>query len=180
LLLFDSRFGLFVTCPILALGIAGFVQAMRSRSIVPVREAGFLSGFVVVLVLFFSSVQYTRLQYVTGIRYIVPVIPALFLLTVPALLRLPAAIRYPLVVLAFAEAWCLSMVRATSVAESIAQVFLGGFQLPWMNVLAKMAPQYFPFMADRTSPLPLFLLCGVLLYGLWAYRSEPAALETAR
>jgi hypothetical protein len=112
---------------------------------------------------------------VTGVRYIVPVIPALFLLMVPALRRLPTPLRFTLIVLTFAESWCLSMVRATAIPDSIAQVLLGGFQLPWMNVLAKMAPQYFPFMAGRLSPLPLLLLCGVLLYGLWTYR--PQGLE---
>jgi hypothetical protein len=72
-------------------------------------------------------------------------------------------------VLAFAEAWCMSMVRATFVSDSVAQVFLGGFQLPWMNVLSRMAPQYFPFMSQTASPLPLFVLTGALLYGLWRY-----------
>ena len=54
-------------------------------------------------------------------------------------------------------------------------MFLGGFQLPWMNVLVKMAPQYFPFMAQATSPLPLFALSGVLLWGLWAIPDPEAA-----
>jgi hypothetical protein len=175
MLLFDPRFGLLVACPLLALGVAGLVQAVRSYALVPRREAAFLFGFTVALIVFFSCVQYTRLQWVTGIRYIVPVIPPLFLLTVPALRRLHPLVRYTAIVLTFAEAWCLSMVRATSMFDSIAQVFLGGFQLPWMTVLAKMAPQYVPFMADRTSPLPLFVLFGALLTGLWLYR--PARAE---
>jgi hypothetical protein len=126
-----------------------------------------LFGFALALVMFFSAVQYTRLQWVTGIRYVVPAIPALFLLTWPILRRLPAWAAFVIIVLAFAQAWCLAMTRAIFVVDSIAQVFLGGFQLPWMNVLARMAPQYFPFMADRVSPLPLFALSGILLYALW-------------
>jgi hypothetical protein len=172
MLLFDPRFGLVVACPLLALAVAGFIQAVRSPSLIARREAVFLLGFVTAFIVFFSCVQYTRLQWVTGIRYIVPVIPALFLLTVPVLRRLPVAVRFTLIVLTFAESWCVSMVRAISIPESIAQVFLGGFQLPWMNVLAKMAPQYFPFMADRTSPLPILVLLGVLLCGLWLYQPQ--------
>ncbi|MBI2835653.1 MAG: hypothetical protein HYX76_14630 [Acidobacteria bacterium] len=176
LLLFDPRFGLAVTTPILVLSLVEVVRASRDRSWIPRREAMFLVGFSAAFVLFFSAVQYTRLQWVTGIRYVVPVIPALFLLTVPVLLRLPAKLRYALLVLAFAESWCLSMVRATSVVDCVAQVFLGGFQLPWMTVLAKMAPQYFSFMATRSSPLPVFILTAVLLYGLWRYpRHAPVA-----
>jgi hypothetical protein len=175
MLLFDPRFGLFIVCPLLALGIIGTLMAARRHSWLPRYEALFLFGFTVAFVLFFSAVQYTQLQFVTGIRYIVPVIPALFLLTVPALERLPAGILFVVIVAAFAEAWCLSMVRATYVLDSIKNVFLGGFQLPWMTVLVKMAPQYFPFMAERASPLPLFTLCAVLLHGLWSIR-RPEAL----
>jgi hypothetical protein len=167
MLLVDPRFGLFVVCPLLALGVPGVVQLWRRPGWLPRGEAAFLAAFVAAMVLFFSAVQYSRLQYVTGVRYLVPVIPCLFLLAVPVLLRLPAPLRYVLVVLAFGQAWCLSMARATSVIESIERVLLGGFQLPWMVTLSKMAPQYFPFMASQASPLPLFALCGALLYGLW-------------
>ena len=167
LLLFDPRYGLFITCPVLLLSLVGAIQGWRGRLVVPRRETVALFGFALALVMFFSAVQYTRLQWVTGIRYVVPAIPALFLLTWPILRRLPAWAAFVIIVLAFAQAWCLAMTRAIFVVDSIAQVFLGGFQLPWMNVLARMAPQYFPFMADRVSPLPLFALSGILLYALW-------------
>jgi hypothetical protein len=38
-----------------------------------------------------------------------------------------------------------------------------------MNVLSKMAPQYFAFMEDGVSPLPLFLLSGALIVALWTF-----------
>jgi hypothetical protein len=116
---------------------------------------------------------------VTGIRYVVPVIPTLFLLAFPALLRMPPLARYVVVVLAFAEAWCLSMVRGIQISDSILQVMLGGFQLPWINVLSKMSPQYLPFLEQRMSPLALFLLVGLLIYGIWRYPS-PEPLDAAR
>ncbi len=77
--------------------------------------------------------------------------------------------------LAFAESWCLSMVRGIEVSDSIARVLLGGFQLPWINVLAKMAPQYLSFLAQQSSPLALFALCAALLFGVWR-RWEPETL----
>jgi hypothetical protein len=112
---------------------------------------------------------------VTGVRYVVPAIPALFLLAFAYLWRLPPLLRYAIVILALAESWCLSMVRAIDISDSITRVLLGGFQLPWVNVLSKMAPQYLPFLAQQASPLPLFLLCGALIYGLWRY-PEPESL----
>jgi hypothetical protein len=175
MLLIDSRFGLLVACPWLLLAATGVVTALRGRSWLPRREAMFLAAFAMAFLIFFSAVQYTQLQWVTGIRYIVPILPALFLLGFVDLLRLPAAVRYAVVALAFAESWCLSMVRGIEISDSIARVLLGGFQLPWVNVLAKMAPQYLPFLGQQSSPLALFVLCGVLLFGLWRY-PEPDVL----
>ncbi len=169
MLLFDPRFGLFLTAPILILGLVGLVPTWRGRVWLPRREAGFLFGLVVAFLMFFSTVQYTRLQWVTGIRYLVPVIPCLLLLAIPVLMRMSPLLRHAILVLAFAQSWCLSMARGPSVPESIERVMLGGFQLPWLSVLKRMAPQYFPFMTDYASPLPLLMLSGALLYGVWRY-----------
>lgn len=177
MLLFDSRFGLVVACPVLALALVGFVQAFRRSAWLPRAEALFLGGFSLAFVVFFSAVQYTQLQWVTGIRYLVPVIPSLFLLAFVFIAKLPGPILYPIAVLAFAQSWCVSMVRATEIQDSVARVLLGGFQLPWMNVLAKMAPQYLTFLGpgQQLSPLPLFTICAVLLYGIWRYPEAGSA-----
>jgi hypothetical protein len=173
MLLVDPRFGLFVSAPILALGIVGFAWAMVRATVIPRREAIVLFGFAVSLLMFFSGVQFTRLEWVTGTRYMSPAIVALLLLAVPVLERMPAPLRFVVMVCAFTEAWCLAMVRAIYVHDSLIQVFFGGFQLPWMNVLVKMAPQYFPFMAERASPVALLLLWGVLIAGVWRWRPQP-------
>ena len=178
LLLFDPRFGLFTSCPLLLLGLVGAWQGWRGRLPIPRREAVALFGFALALAVFFSAVQYTQLQWVTGIRYLVPVIPALFLLAWPVLDGLWPRPRFLILVLAFAQAWAMSMARSTYVLDSLARVGLGGFQLPWMTVLSRMAPQYFPFMADHTSPLPIMALAGLLIYGLWAYPQPEPLRET--
>jgi len=169
MLLFSGQFGLLVACPFLALSVIGLFTSVRGRTWLPRREAIALAGFAFVFVLFFSAVQYTQLQWVTGVRYIVPVIPALFLLGLVALVRLPPLVRFVVVVLTFAESWSLSMVRATDIKDSIARTMLGGFQLPWVEVLSKMSPQYLPFLGQQASPLALFALVGALVYGIWRY-----------
>jgi hypothetical protein len=172
MLLFDTRFGLLTSCPLLALSIAGLVMAVRRETWLPRAEALFLAGFSLAFLVFFSAVQYTQLQWVTGVRYVVPVLPALFLLALVPLLRMPALLRFGIVVLAFGQAWAMSMVRGIEISDSIARAFLGGLQLPWVNVLAKMAPQYLPFLEQQSSPLLLFGLVAALIYGLWRHPQE--------
>jgi hypothetical protein len=175
MLLFDTRFGLVTTTPWLVLSVWGFWSSLTRPAWLPRRESLMLASFSLAFLAFFSAVQYTQLQWVTGIRYIVPILPALFLPAFLALLRLPPALQFPIIVLAFAESWALSMARAISITDSLVQVLLGGFQLPWVNVLAKMAPQYMPFLAQHSSPLPMFVLCGLLVWGIWRY-PQPEAL----
>jgi len=115
---------------------------------------------------FFSCVQYTRLQWNTGVRYMVPVIPLVFLLTAAVLVRLPRGFAYVIGMLALVQSWSLTMVRDAPL-ESLTKVLLGGLELPWLTVLTKMAPQYAPFLAKGASPMPLFLICSVLIYGIW-------------
>lgn len=54
-----------------------------------------------------------------------------------------------------------------SVPVSLARVFTSGFELPWLEVLEKTAATYAPFLEHGTSPLPLFVLTGAVLWLLW-------------
>jgi hypothetical protein len=113
-------------------------------------------------------VQYTQLQWVTGIRYLAAILPFVFLAAVPALLRLPRAVSLGFAVVSVVVSWSLAMVRSQgTVAENIKHVFVEGFQLPWLTVLSKLATQYVPWLTHGVSALPLMGLCGVLVYFIW-------------
>lgn len=176
MLLFDYRFGLFVAAPILLLALFAPVMSLLKKNIVPNIETGFILMFFVIFTLFFSCVQYTRLEWVAGIRYTVPIVPFLFLLTVAVMIRMPRILVYGLSLLAFAESWAMSMVRSVGVPDegvlnSVVRLFFGGFQLPWLNTLSKMASNYAPFLGERgVSVLPFFALLGFLIYGIWRVR----------
>ncbi|MFQ5771595.1 MAG: hypothetical protein ACE5HX_13740 [bacterium] len=183
MLLFDPRFGLFIASPILLLAFFAPILTRFRKNIVPMREMLFVLIFFMTFLLFFGGVQYTKLQWVTGIRYLVPVIPFIFLLTVAGLIRMPRIVAYVFAILAFAQSWSMSMVRSVGVPgegvmNSITKVFLEGFQLPWLNTLYKMTSQYFPFLEGRgLSPLPLFVLWGFIIYGIWRIKSPWAKLR---
>jgi hypothetical protein len=186
MIFFDSQFGLFVTAPILLLGFFAPLLNWRRKSIIPARETAFILLLFGAFTLFFSTVQYTRLQWIAGIRYMVPVIPFLFLLVVAVLIRLPHAAACGCAALAVLESWVMSMVRRVDVpgegvAAWVIRFFLEGFQLPWLTTLSKMGTQYAPFLAGgRISPLPLFLLWSVLIYGIWRFKFPWESLSSGK
>lgn len=173
--LFDLRFGLFAFCPMLVLGLVGAVWALRGRGLLP-RPEGLLAllcflGFL----LFCSANQYARLQWNTGVRMMLPVVPFLFLLTSDVLLRMPRLAAYFIGVIALAQSWAVSMVRE-SLPESLSRAFLQGPQLPWATVLGKMSTQYAPFLERGVSPLLIFAVSAALLYGVWRLEAPGASL----
>jgi len=179
-LLFEPRFGLFVTMPLALVSIAALWLARRRRGPLPMREAILCLGFTLVLVLFFGTVQYTRIQWISGIRYLAPAFPFLFLAAVPALLRMPRILAYGLAFLSVVVSWSMAMVRGQgSIAQDVERVFTEGFQLPWLTVLSHMSEQYLPWLSGRPSALPWMAVWAVLIFMVWRVRSpwKPAGLS---
>lgn len=173
LLALDYRFGLFVSCPLFLLALAAPFVGRREGSgpRLPRLEAAWLLSLFVVFWLFLSGINYTRLQYNSGVRYFAPMFPFLFVLAAPVLARLPRPVLYVLAVASVAQEWALAMYRdverGPGVLEPILKVFLGGFELPALTTLSRVAGLggYFP---HGPSPLPLFAVAAALIFGLWA------------
>jgi hypothetical protein len=124
-------------------------------------------------------VQYTTLQWVSGIRYLSPLFLFLFLPAVPTLLRLPKLLVYALVLGSLVISWSMAMVRDQGpILRNIERVFVEGFQLPWLTVVGKMSPQYVPWLKGQVSPLPLFVLAGAVLWLIWRVRRPGEALRS--
>jgi hypothetical protein len=171
-LLFDTRFGLFIAAPLLVLALGAPFVVRNRRSFLPVRELIVCLGVGVAYVVFFSAIAYTRLQWSTGIRYLMPVVPFLFLPAAAVLMRLPRAIGFLVVVLAVTVSWSMAMVRNQhGVHTNVMHAFIEGLQLPWLNTLAKMGAQYAPWLEGRPSALPAFIFSAVLIAGIWGVRS---------
>jgi hypothetical protein len=169
--LFDPGYGLFAFSPVLLAALAApFVR--RPWRAAP-GELGLVFGATIALLLFSSANQFALLQWNTGVRYMVPAAPLLFVALVPALLRMPAPLRWALVLPTLAVSWCVSMTRE-NVPLALARVFVGGFELPTLRVLQVTSQAYAPFLEHGTSPLPLFCLTGAVLWLLWR-RARPAA-----
>lgn len=176
--LFDYRYGLILSCPLLVLALAApwlAVPWMRFRrpgwpATIDLRAMALLCFF---LFLFFSSVYYSLLQFNSGVRYLIPTVPFLFIIAAGVLLRLPRPAQYFLVVFSVAHAWFLAMYRdverGAGILEPWLHVLLGGFQLPALSTVAR-AGSGIEYVQRGVSPLPLFALTAAILYGIWSSR----------
>jgi hypothetical protein len=163
--LIDPQFGLFAFSPLLALGLAApFLR--RSTGAPRAAEMSLVFGASAALYLFLCSVAFAFLQWNTGVRYMVPAVPLLFMAAVPVLLRLPAWARYAVVVPTVCISWAVSMTR-DDVPGALLRVFFKGFELPWLTVLQRTSSGYLGFLEDGASPLAIFLVIGVVLWLVW-------------
>jgi hypothetical protein len=130
---FDSRFGLFAVCPLLAIGLAApFVRMGRFR--LPDRETAVILLFFGAFTVFCASNQYSTLQWTTGIRYLLPVVPGLLLLSLQTLQVIPAAVRTVILALSGLIAWVPAITQAafTTVAWRPAEL-----QLSWVRRMSE-------------------------------------------
>ena len=122
--------------------------------------------------LFCGGVNYARLQFNTGIRHLAPIFPFLFVPAALVLVRLPMLVQSLVVVLSVALGWCLAMYRDVEIGplgvlDSVAHVFLGGFQLPALTTLSRFGGEAGAYFPNGVSPLPLFALTAAVLYVIW-------------
>ena len=100
--------------------------------------------------------------------------PFLFVPAAVVLMRLPRFAIYLIAVVSVTQSWCMAMYRdverGLGVLDPILHVFLGGFQLPALTTLSRMGGQYGEFFQHGVSPLPLFAIAAVVLYGVWSPR----------
>jgi len=175
--LFDLRYGLFAFCPMLLLAMfAPFVRKDEVDEVAAVTglETAVIFASFVGLYLFSSANQYAHLQWNTGVRYMVPAAPLLFVAMLPALRRIGQRSALFIAMGTLAISWSVAMVRL-DVPTSLAHVFLRGFELPWLTVLQKTASAYAPFLEKGASPLAIFVLLGCLMWLLW--RDAPFHVE---
>jgi hypothetical protein len=165
--LFDPTFGLFAFCPMLLASLAAPFMRNREREGGPTgEELALILGASAALYIFASSVQFAALQFNTGVRYMVPAVPLLFIALVPVLLRLPRWVAFALVLPTVAISWSVAMARE-SVPVSLSRILRGGFELPVLTVLRRMSGAYAPFLAEHASPLPVFAVAALVLWLIW-------------
>jgi len=176
MLLFDLRFGLFVVGPILLLALAEPFVNRGLRRVTPTLEQAALLGISLAMIVFFAGNNYTRLQFNTGLRYLQPIIPFLFVPAAIVLTRLRPAAVFAWVLVAMVVSWPLAMYREVEtpigILHPIIMTFSRGLGLPVLNTLSLTSGQYGDYFARGVSPIPLFLVTAVIIWGIWKYRRD--------
>ena len=164
---FGFRFGLFISAPILLLVFAVPLWLRRTARLIANRETWFVILFTVAFFLFSSASQYGRLQFNSGVRYIVPVTPFLFLIVAGVLLQLPSRLAIILGVVGTYWSWCLAMYRDVEqgwgVFESLIHITTEGVRLPWLMTFERLG-----YIHNATWwSAGVLVVSGACVWGLW-------------
>ncbi|MFN0277209.1 MAG: hypothetical protein ACKVRN_01265 [Pyrinomonadaceae bacterium] len=167
---FGMRYGLFTSAPILLLAFVVPVWLRDATSLFQRREMIFIVAFTLLFFVFCAANQYGRMQFNTGVRHIVPVVPFVFLLAANVLIKMPRIPAVLIGLLASYWSWCLVMYRDVEqgfgVFESIRHITLEGFRLPWLTTLERMG------FANGALAIPLLLATGAAIWLIWSVGSK--------
>jgi hypothetical protein len=166
--LFHPGFGLFVWAPLLTLAFVPTRWYPPASLILPRRERWFVAASVVAFLLFCSMNQYARLQWNSGFRYLVPLVPFLMLALADHWVRLPRGARVILALGAVLHAWILTVFR-DPLPRSWSMFLEEGIQLPWYRVMGMTAAPGAPGLNTWWIPAALLGFTIAVAAGLWHY-----------
>ena len=163
--LFDPAYGMYLYGPLLALGLIPAYFYRRDQLIFPRAERWFAVALYAALLTFCAANQYSRIQFNSGFRYLVPLVPIIFLAASDHLARMS---RFWLTVVAIPvllNSWVISMVREP-VPVSWRRVLTEGIQFPWLTTLRLTAPEG-SILAGPFVPVAVAVFTALLVVAVW-------------
>jgi hypothetical protein len=144
--LFDPAFGMYTWGPLLLLALVPAWWYRTGSLVLPRRERRFVAAAWVAFLLFASANQYSRLQFNSGFRYLVPLVPFLVLAIADTWARLRWGVKVAIAAAVVFHSWVLTVYREP-VLESYRLLVTEGPQLPWYRVLSMTANPANPWWA---------------------------------
>jgi len=164
--LFDPSYGIYIYGPILAMGLIPSRFYNRNELILPRRERILVAIYFFLFLTFCAANQYSRIQFNSGFRYLVPLVPLIYLAVCDHIVRIPHRWLALLVVPILFHSWVISMVREP-VLESWHSVLTEGLQLPWLNVLRATSPENNPILSSPLLPVVIISFTFLLVFFIW-------------
>ncbi len=174
--LVSPNYGLLTFAPILLLALVPGVIYRRSPLLVSRTQRFGFHAFTALFLIFCACNQYSLMQFNTGFRYLLPLVPFLFLLAAEHLARMPGVILWLIGIPCIIHTWVLSMVRytklnlnsgAATIPECWRRILEDGLQLPSISVLRQITPNASSFVHWRIWPFATFLLVGIICVAIW-------------
>ncbi len=166
---FGMRYGLFVSAPLLLLALYAPGWLRRGTRLLGGAETWFVVLYALAFFLFTAANQFSRMQFNSGIRHLVPVTPFVFLLAATVLRRLPVRLALAIGLITTYWAWCLAMYRdveqGLGVWDAIYVISTGGPRLPWLETLNRLG-----MLPGWASAWPVLLTGALLVCALWFVR----------
>jgi hypothetical protein len=166
--LFNPSYGLFAFGPLLLLALVPAVRYRQDTLILPRRERWFLIAASAALMLFCSMNQYSRLQFNSGVRYLMPLVPLMFLALSDHWLRMPSWARLTIGAAAVLHSWVMTVFREP--AGLSWHLFVSeGPQLPWFRVWRLTTGSPSPWLTSWYIPALLLAATMALVACIWQY-----------
>jgi hypothetical protein len=164
--LIDPSFGLYSWGPILLLALLPARRLKAQSLFFPMFERRWLAVTVLVFLLFSSANQYSRLQFNSGFRYLIPLVPFMMLAIADHWVRLRPALRWTLATAAIVHSWVLTVFREP-IVRSWQMFFAEGPQLPWYRVLSLTGDPSSPLLATWWVPSLILALALLMAWTIW-------------
>ena len=166
--LFDPAYGMYTWTPILLLALVPAWRYPADTLILPRRERRFVAIAWLAFLLFASANQYSRLQFNSGFRYLLPLVPFLMLALADHWVRLSRRTQLAIASIVILHGWVLAVFREA--AGRSWQMFLAeGPQLPWYRVLTLTSNPNTPWLGTWWLPSLLLLITIAACVGIWRY-----------
>ena len=172
--LFSRAFGMFTFGPLLIVGVVAAFR--RSGAIFGRRERLFVAAFFVAFLLFNAANLYSKLQANTGFRYLLPLVPFVFLEAAEILAKIRERLLWLLLLPAFLHEWVLAMARFTPVdkhdqrdamTESWRRVLADGVTFPWLTTARQALGARLPWILSPAVPYGILAIVGLSLWLVW-------------
>lgn len=172
--LFHPSYGMYLYGPLLMIGLAPSIWYAKRELVFPRRERRFVAIMMLVLLIFYAVNQYSRMQFNSGFRYLVPLVPFIFLAATDHLIRMPRNWLIGVSGVALIHSWVLAAVREPPLDSW--RIFLTeGIQLPWLTVLRQTSPIGAPIISSPLLPTVTLGTTLLVVAVLWWYGTRVRA-----
>ncbi|MEO6222677.1 MAG: hypothetical protein ABIP90_05465 [Vicinamibacterales bacterium] len=166
--LFDPAYGMYSWGPVLLLSLIPAWRYAPRSLILPNRERWFVCIAWVVFLVFASANQYSRLQFNSGFRYLLPLVPFLMLAIADHWIRWSWRVQASIATLAVLSSWTLAVFREP-VGRSWKMLLAEGPQLPWYRVLTLTSNPDSPWLGTWWLPTMLLGITVFACVAIWRY-----------